>query len=303
MNNPRFAVAALAFATLTAMAAASDGANGKPQEEMRVTYNPAWTSPMIIDARPRPRGFFASVGEYLAKYKGREMEMREILIGAGITDTVSIWAARQNYLIKGRTRTSRFDVDSDSYGIKWVVKPPTDTNANSLAVELEVVRPGTATARTSSSFASFNATKNNRFAVNYGLANGLQTQLSYTSVKGAASGNAGIVTLGAGKDLQLDNPFDLRLQGQLFEQSYTDVLQRVDFELKTMLYAAVGYRLSDSARIELDGAFFPSGMPLSSGRFTGLSSFQIYRPGGVAEGLRRDAIGFASLRLVLSGKF
>lgn len=262
-----------------------------------------WASPMVIDSRPTGRGAFASIGEYFADYRGRKMEMKEILVGAGITPSLAFWISRQEYLIKGRSRTSRFDVDSNSYGAKWVVKPAAEDGQNTLALEFEAVIPGRATARTSSSFAQFNATKNNRFAVDYGFGNGWQSQLGYTNIKGSGSGDANVYSLGAGKDLQLSDRLDLRLQGQLFAQSYTDAVQRVDMELKTMFYGALGYRVANNAKVVIDGALFPGGMPLSSGRFTGLSSFQIYRPGGVAEGLRSDTVGFAALRLVLSARF
>ncbi|WP_227624982.1 hypothetical protein [Fimbriimonas ginsengisoli] len=296
-------VAVLAIASFATLGLASESRRQGGSDFYLPTEGIRWTSPMAIDARPVARGAFASVSEYFSSYKGRKLEMSEIVVGAAVDERISFWVSRQSYLVKGRSSTSRFRVNANSYGAKWVVRPPNEFDRSSIALEFETVKPETAVAVTNSASATFGATRNNRFAVDYGFGNGLQTQLGFSSIKGAGTGDARIFTLGVGKDLSLKPNLDLRLQGEIAGQWYTDTVETVNGQFKPVLYAALGYQTSKAIRIELDGSLFPSGMPLESGRFTGLSSFQIYRPGGVAEGLRTDAIGFGSLRLVLSGKF
>lgn len=262
-----------------------------------------WSLPYAFDANLRPRGGFASVGGYYATYKGRKMEMREIIAGVDITDAVRVWVGSQAYVVKGRQSTSRFHVSDDLYGVRWVVKPAKEAGDPSIALEFQATIPGTARATVGNSSATYNATKNNSFAVDYGLPSGLQTQLSYTSVKGAALGDANVFGLGAAKDFSLKDKLTLRVQGTLIGQSYTDAVEHVDLELKPVLYAAVGYEAVKGIRLEGDATVLPAGVPLGGTHFQGLSGFEIYRPGGVAGELRNNFVAFASIRLVFHSKF
>jgi len=262
-----------------------------------------WSIPYAFDANLRPRGGFASVGGYFATYKGRKMEMREIIAGVNITDAIQVWAGSQAYVLKGRQSTSRFHLSDNLYGVRWVVKPAKEAGDPSIALEYQATIPDTARAVVGNSSATFNATKNNFFAVDYGLPSGLQTQLSFTSVKGSGDGDASVFGLSGAKDLALKDKLTLRVQGSLVGQSYTDVVQHVGFEVKPVVYAALGYEAAKGVRLEGDATFMPAGIPLGGTHFQGLSSFEIYRPGGIAGEIRNNFVAFASLRLVFHGKF
>jgi hypothetical protein len=252
-----------------------------------------WDTLGVIDARPKGRGFFGYAGEYYSELDGRKMQMSELVAGLGVTDSLSVWYAKQQYLLFGHHAGSRFRLGDNSYGAKWTFKTPTVENETSWALEFEVFQPGSATAVTGSSSETFQATKNITAALDFGTDHDFQYQLAYASVKGAVIGSASVFALGMGKDLNLGpklKHFQARLQAQIIEQSYTDVDQHISAEFKGVAYGAIGYDMTNSWRLEADGSLFPKGMPLADGRYTALSSFQIYRPGGAAENLRSDTV-------------
>lgn len=270
---------------------------------MKEVLEPSWTIPFAFDAKPHARGGFASVGGYYANYKGREMTMGEFIAGYGIDGKISVWVGRQSYLLKGRHAGNRLELNDDIYGVKWAFKTPEYPNEPYWAVEAQVTRPGSASAVAGNSSATYFATKNYSVALDYRDPKGLLAQLSYANTKGAATGDAHVIGLAAAKDLRLKNKLRLRVQGNLYAQSYTDVVEKVGLELKPQFYAAVAYEAAPWLRVEADGSLLPFGMPIAGSHYTGLSSFQIYRPGGVAEELRDNFVAFASLRLVFHGKF
>jgi len=262
-----------------------------------------WSSPTAFDSRPHARGVSLSASLMYGEYKGRKLESREYMLFGGITDRIGVWYAWQDYFARGISSQSRFDVDSHSFGARYVAIAPTTEKPTSLALEYEGFRPGFGRARTSNSTATYSGTTVDSFGVTYGDARGLQYQLGYARAEARAAGKADILSLGVGKDFDLSDRFRLRLQGQVFGQNVSDPLESRKGEVKPVLYAAVGYRLTGWARVEADAVFMPSGVPIASGRLTGLSSFLLNRPGGATEGLRRDAIGFGSIRLVFHKSF
>lgn len=273
------------------------------QDENVQAKTVSWTLPFAFDANLHPRGGFASVGEYYANYHGREMQMREFLAGVNITDVVKVWFASQAFVAKGRHSGNRFHVSDDVYGAKWVFKPAREAGDPSVAVEFQATRPGTASATTSNAAVTFNATKDNFFAIDYGLPSGLQTQFSYTSIKGAADGNANVFGLAGARDMTLREKLNLRLQANLIAQGYKDVSGNETFNFRPVLYAALGYEVANGLRLEGDASVMPFGVPLGGTHFQGLSGFEIYNPTGVAGELKDNMVAFASLRLVFHGKF
>jgi hypothetical protein len=275
----------------------------EPVQWDETPVRPGWSSPMAIEARPQPRGVYASTAFYYGDYRGRKLELKEVLVGGAITPNVSAWYSRQDVLLKGRSRSSRFDLNADTYGVRWIVRPPREEDDRSLAVEFEAVRPDTATARTSNARATYIATKNNTFAVTGHLGRALQAQLAYTKVEGVDGEEANVFALVGAKDFALSDRFNVRVQGHLIGQGIRGSIDDVDFEVKPMGYVALGYRIADGVQLETDLTYMPSGTPLAAGRLSSLTSFQIYRPGGPAAGLRRDAFGVGAIRLVVRKSF
>ncbi|MGV3617539.1 MAG: hypothetical protein ACO1SV_19610 [Fimbriimonas sp.] len=270
----------------------------KPQFEEPVIEPFRWSNPTAIDARPRERGVFATAGAYYGEYRGRKLEIDELQVGAAFTPNVYAWFGRQDILLKGRAQTSRFDTQADFYGIRWIVRPPREEGGASLAVEYEAVRPDTASARTNTTSATYIATKNNTLAVTAAMRGGLQGQLAYTKVEGVNGEDGNVFALVAAKDFNLSSRLAFRAQAHLVGQNIKDSIDDVDFEVKPIAFFALGYRLAKGLRLESDLTFMPSGTPLSAGRISGLTSFQIYQPGGPAAGLRSDAFAVGAIRLV-----
>lgn len=262
-----------------------------------------WSNPAAIEARPRERGIFANAGFYYGDYKGRKLEMEEVLVGGAFTPNISAWFSHQDVLLKGKSRTSRFDYTAKTYGIRWVVSPPRQEGGRSLAVEFEAVRPDDAQARTSNSKATYIATKNNTLAVTGYLGNELNVQAAYSRIEGVNGEKGDVFAIVAAKDFRISDRLSFRAQAHAVGQRIRGSIDDVDFEVKPVAFLAVGYRLAKGVRLESDLTFMPSGTPLAVGRLTSLTGFQIYRPGGPAAGLRSDAFGVGALRLVVHKAF
>jgi hypothetical protein len=258
---------------------------------------------MVIDARPRERGAFANVGYYYGDYRGRKLEMEELLVGAAFTPNVSAWFSRQDVLLKGRARTSRFDFNASTYGVRWVVRPPREEGGRSLAVEYEATRPGDARARTANSAATYVKTTTDTFAVTGYLGKDLHVQGAYSRVEGVNGEKGDLFAIVAAKDFNLSDRLTFRAQAHAVGQRIRGSVDNVDFEVKPIVFLGLGYRLAKGVRLESDLTFMPSGTPLVAGRLSSLTGFQIYRPGGPAAGLRSDAFGVGAIRLVAHTAF
>lgn len=262
-----------------------------------------WSNPAAIDARPRERGVFANTGFYYGDYRGRKLEMEELVVGASFTPNISAWFSRQEVLLKGRASTSRFDFNASTYGIRWVVRPPREEGGRSLAVEFEAVRPGDATARTVNASATYVKTTTNTFAVTGYLGNDLHAQGSYSRVEGVNGEKGDVFALVGAKDFHLSDRLMFRAQAHVIGQRIEGSVDDVNFEVKPVVFLGLGYRLAKGLRLESDLTFMPSGTPLQAGRLSALTGFQIYRPGGPAAGLRSDAFAVGALRLVAHTSF
>lgn len=258
-----------------------------------------WTSPYAIDARPGSQGVYLTGGEHFSAFEGRKMQMKEWFLGGWITDSINVFYGRQNYHLEGRSQTSRFNVNSEIYGGKWIVRKPDEDGDVGFALEVQFMKPGSATATTGHASEIFSGTKNQMYAVDLGANHGLQYQLAYNSVSVGSTGSAYDYTLGASWDHDLSSRAQLKLQAQLAIQQYTDVVDYWTTNFRPVLTAFAGYDANKFLRFEGDATLFPSGMPYASGPYTSLSSFEIYRPGGVAGDIRTNTIGFASLRVLL----
>lgn len=262
-----------------------------------------WSNPAAIDARPRERGIFANAGFYYGDYRGRKLEMEEVLVGGAFTPNISAWFSHQDVLLKGRARTSRFDYTAKTYGARWVVVPPKEEDGRSLAIEFETVRPDNAHARTVNSAATYVATKNNTFAVTGYLGKDLNVQAAFSRIEGVNGEKGDVIAFVAAKDFRAGDRLMFRAQAHAVGQRVRGSVEDVDFEIKPVVFLAAGYRLAKGVRLETDLTFMPSGTPLAVGRLTSLTGFQIYRPGGPAAGLRSDAFGVGALRLVVHKAF
>jgi len=265
-------------------------------------YTVRWTDPSIIDARPIGKSAYASVSDFYSNYQGRKLNMAQLMVGAGVTDSISIFVGRQSYLLKGRSSSSRFSLNADRYGVIFFMDTATPENEDSAAVEFQVIIPSSANAVRSGAAETFSATKNFRLAIDYGTDHDIQMQVFGASIQGAFSGNAHVYGYGLGWDRKLSPKLQLRLQGQIDVQNFDDGVDHQTFQLRPVMYAGVGYDATKFFRVEAEGTLFPSGIPYDAGSFSALSSFEIYHPGGVAGDIQHNVVGFAAIRLVFHGK-
>lgn len=267
------------------------------------SFRTSWSSPWTITAKSPADKVFVSLGESYGSLSGRTFQLSEALIGFTPTDGLTLWFAPQNYFLKGHT-SGRLHLVSNDYGVRYVIKKPTATDAKSWAIQYEGVSPSTADVTTSSSSATYLSTQNNIVSGDYSDGDGFSAQALYGNVRGHSSGNANVFGLGAAGEWAAANA-TLRVQGQLVGQSWSgaDTGTRVNLEVKPILEGTVAYRFLPWASLEGGITFFPSGVPFVSGETTGLSSFLLYEPGGPAADLRHDRFGYGTLRLLIGRKF
>lgn len=305
MSFSRLATTGLLLASVSALYAA-DASAAIRQALKSESLNPHfWGDRAAFDARPQPRGAFATFGGDYATLNGRQVQIGEGRIGITPLSTLTLWYDHQSFKLLGRHSGNELNVQADNYGVKWVAMPGKSLDDPSLAFEATVTEPGRARAHTSNSSAVFVHTDNFGIAAIYGPWKGYQARLAYDHVGagGDSNGDAHIVNLALARDWDLGHKFNLRGQVHLVNQSYSDIVESKDFDLKPYFYAAIGYDATSFLRVEANGTLFTNGMPMGGTNYTGVSSFLIYRPGGIAESLRNDAIGFASLRVMFHKSF
>lgn len=256
-----------------------------------------WSNPSVLSTKVQPRGrIFAAESFYYGEYRKRKLELSELMVGYGVTHDVSVWAARQKVLLKGRSG-GRYRNSSNNFGFKYVIRAQNEGHANGLAIDIEHVAPDDATATSGGSEITYPAVKVNTLALTASTKKGLLGQISYSNVDAEGNTRGDVFGFTVGQDYT-SGRLRYQLQAQAIGQHIANSLENVGLEVKPVFFGAVSYRLANSLRLESDLTFMPSGTPLYSGRLTSLSAFQIYRPTGPAADLRRDAFGYGSIRLM-----
>jgi len=258
----------------------------------------SWTSPNAIQAGLVTRGISISGGDTYATYQGRSFESKEALVKAAVSDQFQLYYGRHFTLAKGRSSTSRFHGDDSILGGRYVIKRPTGEDPTAWSVQFESVRPSTAEFNSGANTELLAGTKNNLFAVDYLDVNKNNLQLGYSAIDAPGGLNARAITFGVGHDFDLGSNILSRLEATLVGQSFIGATESSKFELKPVVSGYVGYRATSWLNLEGSVTAMPSGMPFSSGDFTGVSSFAIYTPGGIVNDLRSKFLAFGTLRLV-----
>lgn len=270
-----------------------------PKQDLWKPTASQWSDTFIIDARPHAPGVSLTGGEYFATFEGRRFQLKEAQLNAYIGNSLTLYYGKQDFHLEGRSQSSRFNLYADTYGGKYILHTPDEDNDYALAIEAQFVRPGDADGRSGNSQEVFAATQDYAFAVDCGTSKGPQAQLGYAYVKTRSHLWGSVYSAGIGQDTRWPGRAQVRLQGHLSFQKYSDAVESKSFEPKISLYAGIGYDSAKHLRFEADGSLFPIGIPLASGRYTGLSSFELYRPPGVAGEIRNKVVGFGAIRAVL----
>ena len=262
-----------------------------------------WMLPSVIQAGLIQKGASIDLGEAGASFKGRRFEMKHGQATFGVTDYLQVYYGEQYFLAKGRSSGSRFDVADNYYGIKGIVKRPTEKDPTSMAVELQVVRPDTGSARVGGAGAEYAGPHNNVFAVDYLDRQSNQYQLKYTDVSIPGGFYAHVYSGGFGHDYRLSEFLLSRVQASLVAQSFKANAEQSSYELRPVLYGALALTPAPWLAVEADVTAYPAGTPIAGGELTGMSSFDLYSPGGVVNQLRHEFVAFASIRILFHGKF
>jgi hypothetical protein len=262
-------------------------------------------SPWTITTKAPENKLFMSFGEFYGSYSGRSIEMREGLLGFAPVDSVYLWYAKQSYLAKGRTASSRLDMAADSYGARVMVKRPSFDGDVSIALQAEITRPSDANQRSGNSAQTFRPTKNDSFSVIYGAGRRLDLRAGYSRVEGSKAGKADVADLGLSTEIPTIGNFSATIQGDVVGQSWKDANagKNHTLEFKPVISVGLGYRFCRWASLQADFAVMTNGVPLAGTRYGALGSYMIYQPGGVAGELQKNALGYGALRLVAGGSF
>ena len=268
------------------------------------THSP-WVNPSVITATTPFGGLVISAGGYYGSYKSRTLEMSEGLIGLTPSDSVYLWYARQHFLIKGRSSTSRLRLDDNVFGIRAVVLKPKLEGDATIAVQFEVIQPEDAKLTIGNSASTFDATKNYALSVIYTRDAKADYRIRYGNVDAGNGGHARVFGMGASHQFRaigrLESYAQLDLIAQIWKSSATGKTK--SFELKGGVNVGASYRLFKWLKLQGDVTAYPAGIPMSGGQLAGLGSFLVYEPGGVASGLKSDFVAFGSLRLVAGTAF
>jgi hypothetical protein len=264
-----------------------------------------WVNPSVITATTPFGGLIISAGGYFGSYKSRSLEMSEGFIGLAPSDSVYLWYARQQFLIKGRTSSSRLRLDANAFGVRAVVVKPRLEGGATVAIQVESIQPEDAKLTIGNSATTFDATKNYALSVIYSRGPKADYRLRYGNVDAGNGGHARVFSLGATHQFhpmgRLDSYAQLDLIGQNWKSAATGKTK--SFDLKGAVNVGASYPLLKWLKLQGDVSLYPAGIPMSGGQLAGLGSFLVYEPGGVASGLKSDFVAFGSLRLVAGLSF
>lgn len=219
-----------------------------------------------------------------------------------VTPQITFGINQQDFRLRGRARTSRFEAISNTYSLDWTLKN-TSQNAASYQIGIDVVQSRTAEARIANGSATYPGPTVTTLRVDRLQPEHLDFGLSISHLNAADRRRAGIFEARIGKTFDLSGRVDWTVQGSLIGQTISGTSNDVGFALKPAFSSTLGYRLANGLRLEGDLNLLPAGTPLASSGLTGLSSFLIYRPIGVARELEQSAFGFGALRLIGSVRF
>jgi len=255
--------------------------------------------PSAISAKPLTYGVFIAPSLTYASIDKRSLEVREVLVGAQPFPSLSLWYARQNYLLKGRS-DGRARLNSADYGLRWIFKGGKSAGEPAWAFQFQAVIPDDLISTKSTSTAIYYPTKINVGSVSYYDGRRVTLQALYGNIKGHASGTGDLGGAGASAEWPLMDKWTGRAQGQLMFQYWkgAETGHKPGLEVKPVLSTGVSYHFMPWLALEGDVTVMPMGLPLVAGRLTGLGSFLLYQPGGPAADLRSKPLGYATLRLV-----
>jgi hypothetical protein len=258
---------------------------------------------MITPTTPFGRLVISAGGSY-GNYKSRSLELTDAQIGLMPSDSLYLWYGRQRILVKGRTSSSRLRLEDSVFGLRTILVKPQVDNGTTVALQAEVIQPEDATLNIGNSASRFDATRNFALSVILGRGETSDFRVRYGHVSGGNGGLAHVVSLGMNRQfkfLGFDSYFQMEAIGQTWKSSATG--KSKSFEPKLSLSYGASYRILPWLQLQGDLSLFPAGIPLSGGPMSGLGSFLIYEPGGVAGGLKSDLVGYGSLRLVAGKSF
>ena len=262
-----------------------------------------WGLQSIIQAGLIQRDVTLVGDDTFASYQGRKFNLSQGQINAGVTDWLQLIYGQQFVLAKGRSAGSRFTLTDYFAGFRAVVKRPTTVDPTAISIQYQTTRPSTATAETSNSFARFAGTINNSFAVNYLDRRKDQIQVQYTDLSAGTGLYGHVFSAGIGHDYDLGEFVKTRIQGNFIAESYQAASETSNFELRPVIFGEFEVTPTPWLSVEAGVTVMPAGLPLSGGEFTGLSSFDLYSPGGIVNDLRTKFIAFGSARLLFHWKF
>jgi hypothetical protein len=277
---------------------------GSDEDYFTPRLHSVWVNPSVITPTTPFGRLVISAGGSYGNYKSRTLELTDAQIGFMPNESLYLWYGQQRILVKGRASNSRLRLEDSIYGLRAVLVKPQVDNGITLALQAEVIQPDDATLNIGNSASRFDATKNFALSVIVGRGEANDYRLRYGHVSGGNGGRAEIVSLGFNRQfkvLRFDSYFQVEAIGQTWKSSATGKTKSL--EPKLSLSYGASYRILPWLQLQGDLSLFPAGIPLSGGPMSGLGSFLIYEPGGVAGGLKSDLVGYGSLRLVAGKSF
>jgi hypothetical protein len=291
-------VAGMALSSLGAAGSAAPSGVGNVQDAQTGT---PWTLPSVFSGKWMRPGVSLSLNAYYTNWEGRQLQMKEGILGFAPDRNWKFWYGKQDYLAKGRSGKSRFDMTADDFGVRALIKQPEPDGFGGLALQVEYFRPSDATSRIGASTAIYFGTRDLNVNLAYSDPSA-DYEVGYTNVRGSGSGKADVFDVGFGKDFERGS-MAYRLQANLFAESTQLVGAGTKSDLRLGLFGTASYRVNDFFNLEGDLYVMPFGIPVAGGRLTPLTSFVVYNPGGAVNDLRQSFIAMGTLRLVFHSKF
>jgi hypothetical protein len=296
-----FSVSALGVADSAAPNVSLEPFKLDPTQGATRTVYDRWGSPAVFTADGWERDVRISLTQYYSAFRGRTLELREGMLTVAPSEKMMFWYAKQDVLAKGRSATNRFRTSADSIGARVMLSEPSDLRRIGNALQFEYYTTGLGHASTRTSDIWYPGTRTVTASYIHSR-DEWDYKGSYTNI--AAGGNRGHALGGSvGRSYELGSNLDGRLEGHLLVEHQRFTNGRNSWSARPYVSGTLNYAPASWLTLEGDLSVMPFGMPLAPGRLTGLTSFQMYNPGGVVAELRNNLVAVGSLRVMFHLRF
>lgn len=227
---------------------------------------------------------------YGAEVEGRTLWVSEQLVALQIDDHTELHIGWQRFVVKGRVRANRFSTSARWYGVERLLR---DGGDHQLVLSLRRLEGSEGIADVAEGQFTYVSPHIDTTSLLFiqrsrGWTTGYRLSYSRTHAGREAADTVG---LSVSAISTRTTPWQVQLEGSVFADRHGDTTYR------PVLRGMVSFPCARGLYARLGATFAPQGFPLAGTPIEGLTTFALYRPGGLVESWRDRPAGYLSLQI------